>query len=196
MRVSTARSLELLAEAKSRGLPVTASVPWTHLVWDTSHLEHYDPNFHLDPPLGTPRDRRAAVAAVKSGILDAIATDHAPYTYEEKTVAFSEAPPGTIGLELAWTVLWQQLVVTGELTEMDLWRATSCNPATCLQQPPPRLERGRVAEAVLFDPRLTWKVDRRSLVSRSQNTPVLGETLTGRIRQVWCPSPQTSRTRD
>lgn len=195
MRVSTARGVALVEAAKARGLPVTASTPWTHLVWDTADLVRYDTNLHLDPPLGTPRDRQCLVEAVRRGTIDAIATDHSPYTYEEKTVAFAEAPPGTIGLEFVLATLWQRWVASGVWTASELWQALSCRPAFCLQQPPPRLEVGEPAELVLFDPHAAWTVNGRSLVSSAANTPLWGDRLSGRVRQTWCASTLRARTR-
>ncbi len=110
MRVSTARSVDLLRQAKAQELPVSASVPWHHLIFDTCDLDRYDPQLRHDPPLGKPADRQALIEGVADGTIDAIAIDHSPYTYEEKTVAFDKAPPGAIGLELALPVLWQTFV--------------------------------------------------------------------------------------
>ncbi|MGC9506182.1 dihydroorotase [Baaleninema sp.] len=186
MRVSTARSVEILAEAKSRGLPVTASTPWTHLIWDTTDLAEYDTNLRLDPPLGTPGDREALVEGVKSGVLDAIAVDRAPYTYEEKTVAFAEAPGGAIGLQYSFVLLWNQLVTSGRWTPLELWRAMSANPARCLHQTPPSLQVGESAELLLFDPHASETLSKREILSRSSNAPGLGTQVSGRILRTWC----------
>jgi dihydroorotase len=186
MRISTARSVELIRLAKSRGLPVTASTPWMHLLLNTENLGSYDPNLRFDPPLGTPADQMALVKAVQAGIVDAIAIDHIPYTYEEKTVAFSEAPPGAIGLELAMPLLWQSLVTPGYWSALDLWNALSRRPAHCLHQPPPRLVPGQPAEMILFNPRYSWKVESGMLKSLAMNTPWLGREITGRVMRNWC----------
>lgn len=186
MRLSTARSVELVAAAKQQGYPITASTLWTHLLWDTRDLQEYDPNLHLDPPLGTPSDRQALRDGVKHGIIDAIAIDHCPYTYEEKTVAFSQSPPGTLGLEIALSQLWQQLVVTEEWTALELWQALSVRPAQCLQQSPASVAPKQIAELVLFNPQEPWTVDRTSLSSEAYNSPVLGQQTLGRIQQTWC----------
>lgn len=185
MRVSTARSVALIRAARNRGLPITASTTWMHLLLDTAALQSYDPSLHLDPPLGNADDRRALIAAVKQGAIDAVAIDHSPYTYEEKTVAFAEAPPGAIGLELALPLLWQSLVESGEWSALTLWRCLSSNPARCLQQLPATIGLGQAAELVLFDSQQPWQVNRQTLKSRSTNTPWLGQTLTGRVVQTW-----------
>jgi len=186
MRVSTARSVQLIEDARSRGLPITASTTWMHLLLDTEAVASYNPSLRLEPPLGTPNDRLALRRGIKQGIIDAIAIDHTPYTYEEKTVAFAEAPPGAIGLELALPLLWQNLVATGEISPLELWRLLSTGPAKCLQQTPPAINPGSRAELTLFAPKETWQVNSKNLCSLSTNTAWLGKELTGRILQTWC----------
>jgi dihydroorotase len=185
MRVSTARSVELIAEAKARGLPITASTSWMHLVLDTQALNSYNTSLHLEPPLGNPADLAALRQGMRTGILDAIAIDHTPYTYEEKTVAFAEAPPGAIGLELALPLLWHNLVETSVWSALDLWRCLSSGPAECLQQVPSVISPGKPAELTLFDPQQPWKVERQTLHSLATNTPWLGQKLNGRVLQTW-----------
>ncbi|HEY9882912.1 MAG TPA: dihydroorotase, partial [Thermosynechococcaceae cyanobacterium] len=185
MRLSTARGVALIQAAKARGLPITASTTWMHLLLNSEAIGSYDPNLHLAPPLGNADDQDALIQGVQSGIIDAIAIDHTPYTYEEKTVAFAEAPPGTIGLELALPLLWQALVVTGKWTALDLWRSLSSRPALCLQQKPATIAPGQPAELTLFDPQQVWTVEARSLKSLSVNTPWLQQSLTGRVVRTW-----------
>jgi len=186
MRVSTARSVQLIEDARSRHLPITASTTWMHLLLDTEAIASYNPSLRLEPPLGTPNDRLALRQGIKQGIIDAIAIDHTPYTYEEKTVAFSEAPPGVIGLELALPLLWQNLVATGEISPLELWQLLSTRPAESLHQTPPTINPGSPAELTLFAPQQTWQVNPRNLCSLATNTPWLGKELTGRILQTWC----------
>ncbi|WP_016879690.1 dihydroorotase [Chlorogloeopsis fritschii] len=186
MRVSTARSVELIAAAKAQNLPITASTTWMHLLLDTQAVKSYNSSLRLEPPLGTPADLQALRQAVRTGIIDAIAIDHTPYTYEEKTVAFAEAPPGAIGFELALPLLWQSLVETGEFTALELWRALSSRPAECLKQTPSAIAPEQKAELTLFDPKQSWKVERKSLRTLSDNTPWLGQQLQGKVVQIWC----------
>jgi dihydroorotase len=197
MRISTARSVELIRAAKAQGLPITVSTTWMHLLLNVEnirgHLNRnpvschpapavpYDPSLHLDPPLGNVEDQLALIAAVQDGAIDAVAIDHSPYSYEETHVAFAESPPGAIGLELALPLLWQNLVETGKLTALQLWRVLSTNPAQCFQQKPANVTEGSAAELILFDPQKTWNVEINHLASRSHNTPWLGQTLTGQV---------------
>ncbi len=198
MRVSTARSVELLRQAKAQELPISASVPWHHLIFDTRDLDGYDPHLRHDPPLGTPADRQALIAGVTDGVIDAIAIDHSPYTYEEKTVAFDAAPPGAIGLELALPGLWQTFVadstglVNGSVdgaksqwSPTQLWQALSHGPAQCLGLNPPLLKVGEPAELTLFDPRMEWQVMPQNLRSLAINTPWANQPIKGKVTAVW-----------
>ena len=188
MRVSTRRSVELIEDAKSRGLPITASTTWMHLILNTEAVGSYDPNLRLEPPLGNPVDQAALIRGIREGIIDAIAVDHTPYTYEEKTVAFAEAPPGAIGLELALPLLWHALVEKGDWSALELWQHISTQPAICLQQRPSAIAPQQPAELVLFNPQETWNMEKHTLKSHSHNTPWLGQPLTGRVMQTWCPA--------
>ncbi|WP_254175153.1 dihydroorotase [Planktothrix pseudagardhii] len=215
MRVSTARSVELIAQAKARNLPITASTTWMHLLLNTTSINRiwnqpledaetlenltvvnsiplpYDPNLRLDPPLGNPADQQALIQGIETGVIDAIAIDHTPYSYEEKTVAFSDAPPGAIGLELALPLLWKTFVESGQWSALDLWRVLSSQPALCLQQTPPSIQPDQPTEMILFDPQQPWIVNANTLKSRSINTPWAGQKITGRVIQSW--SPQTTK---
>ncbi len=175
MRLSTRRGVELIAAAKQRGIPITASTTWLHLIANTSDLETYHPSFKLNPPLGNPGDQLALIEGIKSGVIDAIAIDHHPYTYEEKTVAFGEAPAGAIGLELALPLLWEHLVMRGRLSAIELWQALSTKPAHILHQTPP-------TELILFDTKQQWTVSTSSLKSLSHNTAWLGKQITGKVQ--------------
>ena len=187
MRVSTARSVELIQSAKERGLPITASTTWMHVLGNSQSLHTYDIHWRLDPPVGNIHDQEALIRGLETGVIDAIAIDHHAYTYEEKTVAFSASPPGTIGLELALPLLWQTLVETERWSPLLLWERLSTSPSRCLRQAPPQLQVGQPAEVVLFDPQQSWSADSQQLQSLSQNTPWYGQTLTGRIIKTWHP---------
>ncbi|GAB4378881.1 MAG: dihydroorotase [Elainellaceae cyanobacterium] len=185
MRVSTARGVELIRAAKAQGLPITASTTWMHLLLNITAVESYDPSLHLAPPLGTPQDQAALIQGIQDGVLEAIAVDHTPLTYEEKTVAFAESPAGAIGLELALPLLWQIFVASGSWSALDLWRYLSTNPARCLNQAPPAIVPGQPAELVLFAPQQPWQVTPHTLKSRSTNTPWLGHEIDGRVMRIW-----------
>ncbi|MCC6383104.1 MAG: dihydroorotase [Dehalococcoidia bacterium] len=191
--VSTARGLELIAEAKARGLRVTCEVTPSHLfltedaVFGEGPQPAYDTNAKINPPLRTENDRRALVAAVNAGLADAIATDHAPHAAEDKRCEFDAAAPGISGLETALGTLLVQ-VDRGELTLPAMLRALTIGPvrAFALDQRVPhlgRLEPG-ATDVVVFDPAERWRVEARHFASRGQNTPLEGQEIFGRVRAV------------
>lgn len=188
MRISTARGVALIRQAKAEGLPITASTTWMHLLFSTKDLSRYDPNLRLDPPLGNPEDQAALIEGVKSGVIDAIAIDHTPHTYEDKTVGFSSAPPGAIGLELAWSILWQRFVVQGDWSPQVLIQTLSTTPSIIWGQTPPALQVGQPAEMMLFDPEVSQSVSPGTLKSLSANTPWLGGTIQGQVLRTWVPA--------
>ena len=151
MRISTARSVELIRLAKAHGLPITASVTWLHLLFSTADLESYAPSLRLASPLGTPADQTALIEGLEDGTLDAIAVDHCAHTYEEKAVPFSVAPPGAVGLSLALPILWQTFVVSQRWTALQLWNYLSVNPARCLGLEISAVQSDAPANLVLFD---------------------------------------------
>jgi dihydroorotase len=173
MRISTARSVELIAQAQSRGLPISASVVWHHLLHDLEELASYDPNLHLSPPLGDRNDRQALIQGIKSGVIGAIAIDHTPFTYEEKAVAFEHSPPGALGLEFALPLLWHHLVKTNKLSALELWRSLSLNPASYLGIPQPEL-------VTIFDPEMVWQVNNQNMSSLAANSVWFGKPISGK----------------
>lgn len=181
MRISTARGVELIAEAKERGLPITASTTWMHLLWNTKALSTYDPNLRLDPPLGNPSDQEALIYGVKNGVIEAITIDHQPYLYEEKTVSFAEAPAGVIGLEIALPILWQHFVVSQDWQPLQLWQALSTNPQKCLGQEIKAIDPEHPQALILFDPNKTWQVNAENLHCPQTNTPWWGKNLSGKV---------------
>ncbi|HEY9702188.1 MAG TPA: dihydroorotase [Allocoleopsis sp.] len=181
MGISTKRSVEIIADAKGRKLPITASTIWLNLLCNTGDISSYNPNLKLNPPLGNPEDQKALIEGIKTGVIDAIAINHTPLTYEEKTVSFTESPPGAIGLEIALPLLWQNLVETGEISALELWRSLSTKPAECLQQKPSIISPGNQAEVILFNPNETWKVNRENIKSLSTNTHYWQEEIKGKI---------------
>ncbi len=187
MRISTARSVAMIESAKAEGLPITASVTWHHLLLDTTALKDYDPRLRLAAPLGNSADRKALVQGIKSGVIDAIAVDHTAYTYEEKTVPFSEAPMGAIGYPLALSALWTGLVETGDLSAIELWRSLSQTPAQCLSQTPTPLQPELNQSLILFNPNHSWSVNAETMAgNNSHNTYLFDQTLQGNVAKVWC----------
>lgn len=175
MRISTARSVALIRQAKAEGLPISASTTIHHLSHTSPDLASYDPNLRFEPPLGSPEDRDALVAGLQEGTLDAVASDHTPWTYEEKTLPFAQAPPGSISLEFTLPLLWNH-VRSGDLTALQAWKSLSTAPSRILNLP-------HQSALTLFDPELSWTVE--NLQSRSRATSWLGKTIKGRVLEVF-----------
>jgi dihydroorotase len=192
--VSTARGLELVADAKARGLAVTCEVTPNHLfltedaVFGSGAEPAYDTNARINPPLRTEADRKALVRAVNEGIIDAIATDHAPHAQEDKLCEFDFAAPGISCFETALGTI-MTLVERGEL---DLLRATAAltsGPVRAfgLEKRVPgigALSIGHSTDVTIFDPVARWTVDVSRFVSMGKNSPLDGARLTGRVRTV------------
>jgi dihydroorotase len=172
--ITCRRSLTLLEQAKDEHLPITASVIWTHLVWNTSHISTYSPHLRLHPPLPTPQDQIELIKALKTGTIDAIAINHAPYTYEEKMVPFEVTPPGTIGLQFAFSWLWTKLVKTGALTPLELLQIMQIKPAQILGISPPPA----VFMLLLDQP---WQLNSATSLSLAENTILWEQTIENKV---------------
>jgi dihydroorotase len=186
LHISTARSVELLREARRRGLPVTGEVTPHHLALSDAALASYDPVFKVNPPLRTSADAKALAAGLADRTIDAIATDHAPHPTESKEAPITEASPGMLGLETALAVVYTTLVATKSpvISIERLVEAASAAPARIagLATQGQDLVVGAPANICVFDPGATWTVDPDALASRARNTPFAGWTLTGRVR--------------
>ena len=182
--LSTAVSVDLVREAKERGLQVTAEATTHHFTLTDAQVASYDPLYKVNPPLRPDADVAAVRAGLADGAIDAIATDHAPHTQEAKEQAFDQAPPGMLGLETALALA---------LTELDLpitqvlallsWQPAAI--AGLADQHGGPVAEGRPANLCVIDPTETWTVDPAQSASRSRNNPYAGRTLTGRVRHTF-----------
>lgn len=181
--VSTRQSVDLIRRAKEDGVRVTAEVTPHHLALTEEAVRDYRTEAKMHPPLRTEEDRTAVREGLAEGVLDLIATDHAPHHYEEKEREFDDAPFGVVGLETALGVGIESLVRTGVLTLSELVDRMACAPARAMDLPGGTLRRGAPADVVLFDPNETWTVDPSSFESKAANTPFGGDELTGRVHR-------------
>jgi dihydroorotase len=187
LHLSTAGSVELVRRAKAEGLPVTAEVTPHHLSLTHAEVASYDSAFKVNPPLREEADVEALRVGLEQGVIDAVATDHAPHAPEKKQVPFDEAPPGMLGLETALAVV--SSAMSGRLGWVDIFAACSWRPARIGRLDPASGGRqggpvapGAAANLVVFDPTAEWSVDPSRLASRSRNTPYAGRQLTGKVR--------------
>jgi dihydroorotase len=180
--VRTAASLAAIERAKSAGVKVTAEVTPHHLTLNDEAIASLDPNLKMNPPLRAESDRKALVAALKSGLVDCVATDHAPHASEEKDVPFEEAPFGTIGLDTAFAVLYEGLVKVKAIDLATLVTRMSTAPARLAGLRPPSLAKGAVADLCVIDTKAPWTVSSETLQSRSSNSAWLGRRFETRVR--------------
>lgn len=178
--VSTKGSVQLIREAKARGVKVTCETAPHYMMMTDELLLSYNANFRMNPPLREQEDCEAIVEGVLDGTIDAIVTDHAPHAAEEKA-NFLKAPNGIVGLETSFAAACTVLVHQCGMSLLDLVKLMSTNPANLLRLPGGTLREGSLADIVLFDPDRSWTVDAKKLHSKSKNTPFDGLELTGRV---------------
>lgn len=178
--VSCRRAVELIAAAKKRGAPVTAETCPHYLLMTDAALLGYDTMAKVNPPLRTDDDRLALIQALREGVIDILATDHAPHALHEKETPFEDAKNGISGLDTALASLWE-LVRQGRLTPEDIVTRFAWRPAEIFGLPVNRFAPGDPADFLLFDPDDSWVVTPETLRSKGKNTPLLGQPLTGRV---------------
>ncbi len=179
--VSTKTSVALIRDAKRRGVKVTAETAPHYFTFTEQELLKRDADFRMNPPLRTEEDKQAIIEGLHDGTLDAIATDHAPHTPEEKS-DFTTAPNGSIGMETSLSAGITNLVATNKLTINQLIEKMSTNPARILKICGGTLKTGAPADIVIFDINEKWTVDVNKLHGKSKNTPFKNMTLQGKVK--------------
>ena len=171
--VTTAGGVELIRWAKQRGIQVTAEVTPHHLLLTDDLVENYDPIYKVNPPLRTQKDVMALREGLAEGIIDIVATDHAPHPAEDKDCEFHAGAFGMVGLETALSVVVKTMVQSGLMSWQDLVDRMSIAPAKIAGYATQGLEIavGKPANFILINPEKTWKVDKNKLRSKSKNTP-------------------------
>jgi dihydroorotase len=178
--ISEKRSIDLIREAKKRGLPVTAETA-PHYFTLTSNDVKEDPNKKMNPPLRGPEDVEAVRKALKDGTLDAIATDHAPHHEKEKSRPFAEAPNGVVGLETSFAVSYTELVKTGFLKPVELIRRMSAAPAGIIGIERGSLWIGKPADIAVIDVAREYVVSAEDFESKGKNSPFIGRKVYGQV---------------
>jgi len=183
--LTTRRAVEIVGDARELGVRVSAEATPHHMFLDEDAVSTFDPNFKMNPPLRTAGDAEALVEAVIDGTIEAIASDHAPHTAEEKALEFLYAPFGVIGLETTLGVCWTELVVKRKVEPAILIERMTAAPARILGLAGRgTLAEGSVADVTIIDPKAKWTVDPAGFQSKSRNCPFAGRELTGRARAV------------
>ena len=179
--VSTALGVEMIAEAKALGTHVTAEAAPHHMALDETAVLKYGTNAKMSPPLRTPEDVEAVCTGLMTGVLDVVATDHAPHTPEEKARGMAEAPNGVIGLETSLAVCLEELCHKRGFPLMALLERMSAAPRHMFHLPPVHLRHGSVADLVLFDPERKRVVNASKFQSKGRNCPFDGWRLRGAV---------------
>jgi dihydroorotase len=178
--ISTAGSLHHVRLAKEEHLSITCEATPHHFTLTDEVVAGFDTNTKMNPPLRTKEDVLALKEGLKNGLIDVIATDHAPHTIDEKEVEFTQAPFGVVGLETAVGLAITELVEQGYLSFYQLVEKLSTNSRRICSLPTIKIEAGARANLTLIDPRAEWTVNAQFFKSKSKNTPFHGMRLRGR----------------
>lgn len=176
--VSTKASVQLIREAKARGLKITASVNAYNIALDDTLLSGFDSNYKLNPPLRTKNDMEALRKGLADGTIDAITSDHRPQDIESKDVEFDHASNGMIGLESAFGLINTN---KGKLKLETVIEALSAKPRSLLKLKQVSIKEGEAANITLFDPEKEWIFEKKHIQSKSSNTPLTGSKFKGRV---------------
>jgi dihydroorotase len=180
--LSSGGSVELIREAKKRGLAVTAETAPHYLCLEDKDLENYNTSLKINPPIRSASDREALIEGLKDGTIDCIASDHAPHAAQEKQVEFDMAPPGGIGLETTFSVIMTHLVKPGHLGLPEALTLITNKPAKIIGIEAGTFDAGAPADLTLFDPDEVWTVEEGCFHSKSKNSPYIGHEFTGRVK--------------
>ncbi len=180
--ISTKTSVAMIRDAKKRGVPITCETCPHYYSFTVKEVLESGTNAKMNPPLREEEDRKAIIKGLQDGTIDAIITDHAPHSEEEKQKPLSQAPNGIIGFETALSASITNLIEPKHLSYLDLVRLTSYVPAKLLKlETKGQLKEGYDADITIFDPNLEYVYEKESIVSKSKNTPFIGKKLKGKV---------------
>jgi len=169
--ISTKGSVELVRQAKAKGINVTAEATPHHFSLIDEAVREFDTRTKMHPPLRVENDRLAIIDGLQDRTIDTIATDHAPHSFEEKEAEFIHAPFGIIGCETALGLSMTKLVHSGNIDIYSLVQKFVDNPYQILDKEPPKIGKGQRANITIFDPEAEWQVDVKKILSKSVNSP-------------------------
>ena len=180
--VSTYSGVQLIREAKARGVQVTAETCPHYFTLTDEVISTFDTNTKVNPPIREERDRLAVIEGLKDGTLDCIVTDHAPHHADDKNVEYDQAAFGISGLETSFALSYTELVKGGALSLEELAKKMSANPARILNLEGGALEVGAPADFTAVDLGEKWTIDPKDFVSKGKNTPFTGREVYGRVK--------------
>ena len=177
--ITTKKSVQLIKEAKAKGLKVTADTNSYHLLLDETELETFDSNLKVLPPLRTKEDIKALIKGIKEGVIDVVCSDHTPQDIENKQCEFDHAKFGMINLQTSFAVM--NTALNGKITLAELVATITTKPRNILKLAVPKFEVGEMANLTLFSPTTPATFETTDLVSKSKNTPLVGKKLIGKV---------------
>lgn len=178
--ISSAKALDIVRQAKKRGVKVTAEVTPQHLTMTDECVDPTDTSTKVNPPLRSAKDTEAMLQGLKDGTIDAIVTDHSPHAEEEKDVEYRYAPSGFPGLETALGVLLTDLYHTGKIGLEEIIAKMTCGPAKVFGMDRGVIAEGKAADITIIDPELEWTVDETKFYTRGTHSPFDGKKLKGK----------------
>lgn len=179
--LSTAGGVEMIGKAKKDGIDITCDVTPHHLFFDDSVLTSFNTNFKVKPPIRSKDDRKALVKGIKDGIIDAIASDHAPHLDTEKNTTFKKAEYGTIGLETLFNASFTKLCREEGISLPDLIALITHRPAKILNIDAGKIEEGKTANISVIDTEAEQRIKREDFISKSKNSAFTGQKLYGKV---------------
>jgi len=180
--ITTKKSVQLIKEAKKKGLNITADVNSYHLLFDETELLHFDNHYKVNPPLRTKADTKALIGGLKDGTLDVICSDHTPEDIENKQCEFDHSAFGMINLQTSFSAA--NTAINGQLELADYIAKISSSPREILGLEKLEIKEGEKANLTLFSPREKWILNKTDIVSKSKNTPFIDKELIGKVYAV------------
>jgi dihydroorotase len=182
--ISTKSAIDLIRTAKKEGIRVTCETCPHYFFYNDEVLETFDPNYKVNPPIRSEKDRQAVIEGLLDGTIDCIATDHAPHCQAEKELEFANAPYGMIGFETALPMIVMELINKQKCTWPDILTKISINPAKIIGEKAGAIKQGAAAELTIFNPTTKWQLTAEKIQSRSKNTPLINKELIGQVTAV------------
>ena len=181
--VSTAKSVDIIRRMKKRGVAITCETCPQYFTLTEDEILTQGSMARVNPPLRTAKDIKGIIAGLKDGTIDAIATDHAPHSAEEKARTLTRAPSGMVGLETSLAVTLTELYHTGKMKLPEIIKRMTYTPASILHlSSKGRLSLGSDADITIFDPEEVWTIDPEQFASKARNTPFAGRQVKGKVK--------------
>lgn len=181
--VSTAKSVDIIRRMKKRGVAITCETCPQYFTLTEDEILTQGSMARVNPPLRTAKDIKGIIAGLKDGTIDAIATDHAPHSAEEKSRPLTRAPSGMVGLETSLAITLTELYHTGKMKLPDIIKRMTYTPASILRlSSKGRLSLGSDADITIFDPEEVWTIDPEQFASKARNTPFAGREVKGKVK--------------